>query len=135
MKKKLGWGGANQGERVQNQSQNFFFFFHFLKFGSVVFLKIAYNDSLQQCITFCRCKTSKKVFGRAGKIWAKIGLETRFLTIFSSLPLWLSLKLHTMIPCKNVQHQIEVKFWKKNFRDQIWNSKNQAKTGQNQTQN
>ena len=38
------------------------FFCHFLRFGSLVFLEIAYNDSLQQCITPSRGKNHKKIF-------------------------------------------------------------------------
>ena len=53
----------------------------FLKFGSLVFLKIAYNDSLQECITSSRGKTHTKILG--DKIWAKnrpkSGLELGFL--------------------------------------------------------
>ena len=42
----------------------FFFFCHFLKFGSLVFLEIAYKDSLRQCIRSSRGKThEKKKFG------------------------------------------------------------------------
>ena len=41
----------------------------FLKCGPLVFLKIAYNDSLQECITSSRGKTHKKNLG--DKIWAK----------------------------------------------------------------
>ena len=33
-----------------------------LKFGSLVFLEIAYNDSLQQCVTSSRDKTQEKNF-------------------------------------------------------------------------
>ena len=36
------------------------FFCHFLKFGSLVFLEIAYNDSLQQCMTFSRDKAHEE---------------------------------------------------------------------------
>ena len=39
------------------------FFCHFLKFGSLVFLEIAYNDSVKQCVTSSRGKIHKKVFG------------------------------------------------------------------------
>ena len=46
----------------QNQSQNYNFD-HFLKFGSLVFLEIEYNDSLQQCMTSSRGKTHKKFGG------------------------------------------------------------------------
>ena len=37
-------------------------FCHFLGFGSLVFLKIAYNDSLQQYLTSSRSKTHGKIF-------------------------------------------------------------------------
>ena len=47
------------------------FFYHFLKFGSLVFLQLAYNDSLQEFITFSRVTPTKKVFGDL--IWAKTG--------------------------------------------------------------
>ena len=39
------------------------FFCYFLKFGSLVFLKIAYNDSLQQCLTTGGGKIDEKKFG------------------------------------------------------------------------
>ena len=45
------------------------FFCHFLKFGSLVFLEIAYSDSLQQCITTRRGKTHEKIFG--DQLWIK----------------------------------------------------------------
>ena len=38
----------------------------------------------------------------------KIGPETRFFVIFSSLVHLFSLKLHTMIAYNNVQHLVEV---------------------------
>ena len=40
-----------------------FFFSHFLKFGSLVFLEIAYNNSLQQYLTSNRGKTYAKKIG------------------------------------------------------------------------
>ena len=41
------------------------FFCHLLQFGLLVYLEIAYNDSLQQCITSSRGKThEKKKFGK-----------------------------------------------------------------------
>ena len=58
----------------------------FLKFGSLVFLEIACNDSLQQCLTSSKVRSTKKNFG--AQIWvegAKIRFETRFFAIFSSL--------------------------------------------------
>ena len=45
-----------------NQAQNEVFR-HFFEFGILVFLEIAYNDSLQQCLTFSRIKLTKKNFG------------------------------------------------------------------------
>ena len=38
-------------------------FFSFLQFGALVFLDIAYNDSLQQCITCSRGKNHENIFG------------------------------------------------------------------------
>ena len=60
--------GPNLG---QQSGPNLVFFPHFLKLGSLVILEIAYNDSLQQCLTS----------SRGGKIRPKI----RFFVIFSSL--------------------------------------------------
>ena len=56
--------GAKSGGKVV-------FFFHFLKFGLLVFLEIAYKDILQQCITFSRGKTHEKKFG--DQIWTRVG--------------------------------------------------------------
>ena len=39
------------------------FFCHYLKFGSLVFLEIAYNDSLQQCLTSSRGEIYEKKIG------------------------------------------------------------------------
>ena len=36
------------------------FFCHFIEFGSYVFYEIAYNDSLQQCLTSSRGNTNEK---------------------------------------------------------------------------
>ena len=44
-------------------------FCHFLKFGSLVFLEIAYNGSLQQRLTSSKGKTHKKILGT--KLWSK----------------------------------------------------------------
>ena len=65
-------------------------FCHFVKFGLLVFLEIAYSDSFQQCIISSRVKTHKKNWG--AKIWAKIGPETRFFAVFSILVYYFSLK-------------------------------------------
>ena len=51
--------------RGQNRVQNYIFC-HFLKFGSLVVLEIAYSDSLQQCITSSKDKTYEKKFGGGG---------------------------------------------------------------------
>ena len=61
------------GERIwgkmgQNQAQNQVFC-HFLKFGSLDFLEIAYTDTLQQCITSSRAKTYQIIFRK--QIWCK----------------------------------------------------------------
>ena len=61
-------------------------FFHFLKFGLLVFIEIEWNFSLQQCLTSSRGKIREKNFGT--QIWAKgakIWPETRFFAIFLSL--------------------------------------------------
>ena len=58
------------------------FFCHFPNFGLLVFLEIAYNDSLQQFLRSSRVKTPEKKFGE--QIWAKIGPEIRFL-LFSQV--------------------------------------------------
>ena len=66
-KKFLGSKFGSKGPKLgPNQ---FFFFFQFLKFGSLVFLEIAYSDSLEQCITSSRDKTHKKNF--RDQIWDK----------------------------------------------------------------
>ena len=44
-------------------------FCHFLKFCSLVFLKIAYSDRLQQYVTYSRGKTHERNF--EAEIWAK----------------------------------------------------------------
>ena len=51
-----------------NQAQNEVFP-HLLEFGSYVFLEIAYNDSLLQCLTSSGSKIRKKSFET--QIWAK----------------------------------------------------------------
>ena len=62
------------------------FFCRFLKFCWLVFLEIAYNDSLQQLITSSRDVIDKKTLGtKFGQERAKIGPKTRFSAIFSIL--------------------------------------------------
>ena len=46
-----------------------FFFFHFLKFASLVFVNIAQDCSLGQCLTSSKAETSKK----KKKMWPKLG--------------------------------------------------------------
>ena len=51
------------------------FFYHFLKFGSLIFLEITYTDSLQQCLTSSRGKIHEKKFlgpnlGQRSQKWA-----------------------------------------------------------------
>ena len=51
-------------------------FCHFIKFGLSVFLEIAYNDSLQQCLKSSRGKTHEKYFGgpnfdKTSQNWAR----------------------------------------------------------------
>ena len=59
---KFGWKGPRSGPKLG--------FSYFLKFGSLVFLEITYNDRLQQCLTSRRGKThEKKKFWN--QIWAK----------------------------------------------------------------
>ena len=61
-------------------------FFYFLKFGSLVFLEIAYNVSLQQCLTSSRGEIHEKYL--EAQICTKrvnIGPEIRIFAIFPSL--------------------------------------------------
>ena len=62
------FGGPNLGQRSQNLLQNLFFC-HLRKFDSLVFLEIADNDTLQQCLTSSTGKTHEKCFW--DQIWAK----------------------------------------------------------------
>ena len=73
--------------QIWAQAQNEIFR-HFLEFesGSLVFLEIGYNDSLQQWLTSTRGLTNEKKFW--AQIWlrrAKIGSKIRFFAILSSL--------------------------------------------------
>ena len=74
--------GPNWGRRDQNQTRNQGFCY-FLQFGLLVFLEIAYIDSLQQCMSSFSGKTRRKILGI--QIWvkqAKIGSKIRFLSFF-----------------------------------------------------
>ena len=57
------FSGPKFGPKVPKSGPKLVLFLHFLKFGSLVFLEIAYKDSLQQCITSSRGKTYKKFLG------------------------------------------------------------------------
>ena len=68
----------------QSWTQNMFFF-HFLKFGSLVFCEITCSDSLQQCPTCSRSNIHTKI------LWPKFGPNKQklcpklvFFTILSS---------------------------------------------------
>ena len=76
-----GGGGATFGSKEPKSARNEVFC-HFLNFRSLVFLEIAYNDSLQQCVTSSRGKIHEKSFG--DQIWAKIVPKLDFLP-FSQL--------------------------------------------------
>ena len=107
------------------------FFCHFLEFGSLVFLQIAFNDSLQQCLTSSRGKIHKKNF--EAQFWvkgAKIGSETRFFCHFLKFG---SSVFHEIVYNDSLQQSITSsrrKTHEKIFGDQIW-----AKTSQNRVQN
>ena len=57
------------GPNKLNHAQNYVFR-HFLYFGSTVFLEIAYNNSLKQCLTSSRGDTYEKNWGRG---WRNLG--------------------------------------------------------------
>ena len=53
------------------------FFVIFLKFGPLVFLEIAQEDSLEHCLTTSKGKTHGKNFGRP-KLYPKLGFLSSF---------------------------------------------------------
>ena len=58
-------------------------FCHLLKFGSLVFLQFAYNDSLEQSLTASRDKTCKKNWGpNFGPNERKSDPKSGFLSFF-----------------------------------------------------
>ena len=72
MKKKLGAQIWVKGAKIRPETR---FFCHFLKFGLLVVLKIAYIDRLQHCITSSIGKTYEKKIGgiKFGPKRSKIG--------------------------------------------------------------
>ena len=97
--------GPSLGKTDQNWIQNQIFC-HFLKYGSLDFLEIAQDESLEQYLTTSRRKAPPK-FGRGGggQVWVKytkIGPQIRFFVIFSSTVRQFSFKMHRMIIWNNV---------------------------------
>ena len=80
-KKKKKIRGSNLGSKGLNQTQNEVFRY-FLEFGWLVFHEIAYNYSLEQCLTSSSGKTHKKILGP--KFGIKLDLIHHFLN-FGSL--------------------------------------------------
>ena len=64
--------GPNLNQMGQNWVQNQVFG-HFLKFGWLVFLEIAQNDSLEQFVTTSRSKTHEKKLGEGGSNFGQAG--------------------------------------------------------------
>ena len=122
----------NSDQKGQNWAPNQVFC-HFLRLDLLVFLEIAYNDSLQQCIRSSRGETTKKIFD--DQVWAKTGqnqAQNQFLfPIFSSLVHQFALKWHKMIAWNNVQLLVEVKPAKNLV---VVGGTNLGQTGQNQVQ-
>ena len=77
-------GGLNFGSMGLSQAQSEVFP-HSLEFGWYVFLGIAYNDSLLQCLTSSRSKIyTKKLWGPNLDQMGQIGPKSCFFIIFSS---------------------------------------------------
>ena len=91
-------------QRGQNRAQNQVFC-HFLKFGSLVFLKIAYSDSLLQCLTSSTVKILKKIF--RDQTWVKMAKSGPKLSFLSFSQVWF-IKLHTAIASYNVLHLVDI---------------------------
>ena len=102
-------------------------FDHFLKFGSLVFLEIGYNDSLQQCTTSSRGTNYEKIF--RDQIWCKTGQNPAQNQDFCDFLKFISLVFFKIAYNDSLQQCITSsrgKTYKKKFGDQIW-----GKTGQN----
>ena len=101
---------------VQNKTQNQFFC-HFLECDSLVFFKIDYNDSLQDCLTSSIGRIYKK------NLVTKFGpnqAQDQFNFNFSSLVHQFSFKLLRMITWNNVYLLVAVKPAKSVFGIQVW---------------
>ena len=109
-KKKL--GNPNLGQMSQNWVQNQVFC-HFFKFDSLVFLKIAQDDSLEHYLITSRSKTHGKNFGAP-----KLGPNLGFFAIFSRLHIQFSLILHKIAARDNVYYLLELKPHKKKKKKQ-----------------
>ena len=82
-------GDLNWGQMTQNWAQNFFFCY-FLKYGSLIFLETAYNNSLQRCIRCGRGKIMKKKIldpnlGQRCQNWAPNFVFLSFLSLYFML--------------------------------------------------
>ena len=117
-------GGQNLGKTSQNWARNQVFR-HFLEFGSLAFLEIAYNDSLQQCITSRRDKNYEKNLRDSNLDQNRP--KIRFFAIFLSLLDQFSFKLDRMIAYTNVQLLLVVEFTKKIWESKFWS--NGSKSG------
>ena len=68
------FGGQNFKPNGPQLGPKIVFFCHFSKFGSLIFLQIAYDDSLQQCLTSSTDKIYKTFFGpKRPKLGPKLG--------------------------------------------------------------
>ena len=91
MKKKFWVQICAEGSKIGPETR--FFLGHFLNFVSLVFLEIAYNYSLQQCITSSRDKNPQNKFlgpnlGQNGpKLSLILGFQPFFQVWFISFPL------------------------------------------------
>ena len=79
----------SKGAKISPETR---FFYHFLKFGSLVFLEITYNDSLQKCLTCIRGENHENnflgsKFGPKGqKLVSKLGFLPFSQVWFISFP-------------------------------------------------
>ena len=79
--------GPDLGQTGQNQAQNCFFY-HFLKFGLLVLLEVAYDSSLEQCLTTSGGKTHRYWGPSLGQnIVLKLGFSLFSQVCFISFPL------------------------------------------------